>query len=108
MKVVAIVAAVLGGICIGVAGHVIAAPHTQVAQGPTDCIPYNPADLKLTDLGPGGWMLERADGAKFRLFDNRADAETGLAVAKAHSSLCYIGRGNKRPNRYEYIMEIWK
>jgi len=82
--------------------------RAEITQGRVDCIPYDPATLRLTDEGAAGWLLERADGARFRQFDNRADAEAGLAVAKAHSSLCYIGRANKRQNRHDYVMEFWR
>ena len=35
-------------------------------------------------------------------------SDTGLAVLKEHSSLCYIGRGNTLPNRSEYVMKFLK
>jgi len=93
----------------GVSGHVAAA-QTPVPspQGRVDCIPYDPAGLVLEDEGESGWLLARADGARFRRFDNRADAEAGLAVARAHTALCYIGRANTRRNHNEYVMEFWR
>jgi hypothetical protein len=64
--------------------------------------------LRLDPLQNGVWRLSRADGAIFKVFDNREDADAGLAVAKAHTQLCYIGKSNTRPNRMDYIMEYWK
>jgi hypothetical protein len=66
------------------------------------------AGLKITDIGGGAWDLRRADGAIFKNFDNRDDAEAGLAVARLHTQLCYIGKSNTRPDRGRYIMEYWK
>lgn len=77
-------------------------------QGRSVCVPYDPASLKLDPLDNGVWQLSRGDGAIFRVFDSRDDAEAGLTVAKAHTQLCYIGKSNTRPNRQEYIMEYWK
>lgn len=59
---------------------------------------------------PGEWNneLRRGDDAIFKLFANREDAHAGLAVAKEHTQLCYIGRGLTRPDRARYIMEYWK
>jgi hypothetical protein len=31
-----------------------------------------------------------------------------MTVFKAHSALCYVGRGNKRPNRDRYVYHYWK
>jgi len=89
--------------------YVLARQQVERAAPPgsVDCIPYDPAGLRLTDEGGGKWMLERADGATFRALANRPDAEAGLAVFKEHSSLCYIGRGNSMPPPYrsQYVME---
>ena len=68
--------------------------------------PQPPAGLKLVELPRSGdWQLLRADGAIFKLFANREDAEAGLEVAKGHTQLCYIGKSNTRSNRKDYIME---
>jgi hypothetical protein len=29
-------------------------------------------------------------------------------VAKEHTQLCYIGKGNTEPDRQRYIMTYWK
>ena len=77
-------------------------------EGRSDCVPYDPAGLKIEDTGHGYWMLSRADGASFRIFVDKEDAEAGLAVAKENNQLCYIGKSNTRPDRTAYIMEYWR
>ena len=80
-----------------------------VSVGRSVCVPYDPAGLKLVERPRSGdWQLLRADGAIFKLFADREDAEAGLEVAKGHTQLCYIGKSNTRPNRKDYIMEYWK
>jgi hypothetical protein len=77
-------------------------------EGRSICVPYVPATLKLVERPNGDWLLERVDGAIFRGFANREDADAGLAVARQHTQLCYIGKDNTRPNRVAYIMEYWR
>jgi len=80
-----------------------------ITQGRSICVPYDAASLKLVEIrNTDTWQLQRGDGAIFKLFANREDAEAGLAVAKNHSQLCYIGKSNIRPDRAKYIMEYWK
>ena len=88
-----------------VLGQSNAAPSVD---GRSICVPYDPAGLKIADIGGGAWDLRRADGAIFKSFDNRDDAEAGLAVARLHTQLCYIGKSNTRPDRGRYVMEYWK
>lgn len=45
------------------------------------CVPYDPAGLKLLERANGTWLLERSDGAQFRAFANKSDADAGLASA---------------------------
>jgi len=71
-----------------------------------DCLSYNPNDLYIVDEG-GVWLL--TDGtSRMKQFANQADAELGLQVAKLYTQHCFIGRGNSRPNRSDYIFEYWK
>jgi len=80
-----------------------------ITIGRSVCAPYDPAGLRLVEIErTGDWQLQRGDGAIFKLFATREDAEAGLAVAREHSQLCYIGKSNSRPNRANYIMEYWK
>ena len=99
-----------GLVMVGVVG--VAAQLTAqwpVVSGRTTCVPYDPATLKLAEIErTGTWRLQRDDGAIFRVFADREDAEAGLAVAKQHTQLCYIGKSNTRADREKYIMEYWK
>lgn len=78
-----------------------------IHEGRSVCYPYNPESLRLVEEY-GGWQLNRGDGARFRAFANRDDAEAGLAIAKENNQLCYIGKSNTLPNRERYIMEYWR
>lgn len=80
----------------------------QTSRVREDCIPYNPLTLRLTDAGERGWHISREDGARFIGLDTREDAEVMMAVFKAHSSLCYVGRDNNRPNRMDFVHHYWK
>ena len=73
-----------------------------------DCVSYSPATVTVVDRGALGWRME--DGSHLMLlFDNQADANRGLAVARAATgNLCFIGRGNPRPNRLDYMTEYWR
>jgi hypothetical protein len=49
------------------------------------------------------------DGSsRMATLDNRADAEQALGVAGGSSRQCFIGRGNSRPNRKDYIVQYWR
>ena len=74
-----------------------------------DCIPYDPETLAIRDEGEKGWMLTSNDGSHWMaLLDNEQDAEAALALARRHKALCFIGRGNRRPKRRDYIVNYWK
>jgi hypothetical protein len=92
---------------VGVAPTVVAQSNTKaITSGRSVCVPYDPASLRLVQTQrTGDWQLQRGDGAIFHAFATREDAEAGLAVAREHSQLCYIGKSNTRPNRADYIME---
>lgn len=75
--------------------------------GKTDCLPYNPANLKIVNEGASGWLL--TDGvSRMLILDNEQDAKAALAMAKQYTKHCFIGRDNKRPNRKDYIVEYWE
>jgi len=72
-----------------------------------DCLPYNPQNLQIKNEGASGWLL--TDGSsRMLILDNEADAKNALAMAKRHTSHCFIGRGNNRSNRQNYIVNYWK
>jgi len=78
-------------------------PKTGVAQ---DCLIYNPLNLAIVDEGANGWLL--TDGvSRMHMFDNVEDAVQGWILALRHTGHCFIGRGNSRPNRGDYIVEYW-
>jgi LysM repeat protein len=73
---------------------------------PKDCLPYNPHNLRIVDEGARGLLL--TDGRmRMEMLDNKVDAQDALALAQRHTAQCFIGRGNKRPNRMDYIVEYW-
>jgi hypothetical protein len=80
----------------------------QTRNGRDDCVRYNPSTLRLTDEGDRGWLISRDDGARFMGLDTKEDAEAMMAVFKAHSTLCYVGRDNTRANRRDDVHEYWK
>lgn len=79
---------------------------------PADCLSYDPNKLKIYDAGAIGWRLVEtlASGQEhwMLILDNQADATAALAVARRSTSSCFIGRGNTRPNRADYIVDYWK
>jgi hypothetical protein len=72
-----------------------------------DCLAYNPRALRIVNEGARGWLL--TDGqSRMLMLDNEEDAKKALALARRHTQHCFIGRGNRRPNRKDYIVEYWK
>jgi len=64
-----------------------------ITQGRSVCVPYDPASLTLVQMqGTGDWQLRRGDGAIFKLFSDREDAEAGVAVAKQHTNCAISAR----------------
>lgn len=77
-----------------------------VPPAPEDCLPYNPRNLRISSEGAAGWLL--TDGvSRMLMLDSRADAGRALALARRHTAHCFIGRGNSRPDRAEYITHYW-
>lgn len=73
-----------------------------------DCVPYDASALRVTNEGSRGWQISRDDGARFMQLDTKEDADIMLAVFKAHSTFCYVGRNNKRANRDHYVYHYWR
>jgi len=80
---------------------------TPPVLSPEDCIGYDPDALTVVDLGADGWRLEENGTHALAVFDNQADAELGLNVAKQHNRFCFVGRGNNRPDPQQFIYEYW-
>ena len=72
-----------------------------------DCLPYDPASLKIEDEGSAGWLLTDGESRMLTL-DNKQDAETALALARKYKAHCFIGRNNRRADRCRYIVDYWK
>jgi hypothetical protein len=93
-----------GAVALGIGGTLFA--QRPFEDGRSICVPYDPARLVLTQENNNGtWRLSRHDGAIFRGFADREDAEAGLALARNHTQWCYIGKSNTRPDRERYVME---
>ncbi len=77
---------------------------TNGATAPTyDCLPYDPARLRVTNIGAEGFRLESvtASGSQYlQLFDTQADANKGLEVFRRYSQQCFIGRGSSEVRGY--------
>jgi hypothetical protein len=71
-----------------------------------DCIPYDPANLELEDLGEVGWRINSGSSA-LKLYDTRDDAELGMLIVERHTQLCFIGRSNERDDRFAYLHDFW-
>jgi hypothetical protein len=73
----------------------------------TDAIPYSPRNVVATDLDAKGWRIQ--DGNHWMLIaHDMNDALAMLQVVERYSRLCFIGRGNSRPNRKDYIMTYFE
>ncbi|MCI0686465.1 MAG: hypothetical protein L0Y54_04395 [Sporichthyaceae bacterium] len=67
-----------------------------------DCVGYDPTKLATKDLGDDGWGLA-AGGISLLAYATKADAMDAVKVARNHTELCFIGRGNDRPNKWAYL-----
>lgn len=73
----------------------------------TDCIPYQPANVKALDLDAQGWRIHEGDHWMLIAHDMN-DALAMLQVVERYSRMCFIGRNNTRPNRKDYIMTYFE
>jgi hypothetical protein len=64
-----------------------------------DCIGYDPTNLSIEDLGATGFRLNSGNIA-MQLFDNRADADNGLSMARGFNQQCFVGRGTSQITEY--------
>lgn len=72
-----------------------------------DAITYNPNNVVAEDLDAEGWRIR--DGNHWMLLaHDMNDALAILRVVERYTKMCFIGRGNKRPNRKHYIMTYWE
>lgn len=80
----------------------------ELADRPEDCIPYDVKTLRIVDIGNQGWRLVSNEAHFLAILDNESDAKAALTMAKKYTQVCYIGRGNRRANRRNYILQYWK
>ena len=73
----------------------------------TDAIPYNPANVTAEDLDAKGWRIRDGKMSMLMAHDLN-DALGALRIVERYSRQCFIGRGNTRPNRKQYIMTYWE
>jgi hypothetical protein len=72
-----------------------------------DCVSYTSGNLKIQQYGDAGWRL--VDGGHvLLLLDTPEDAQRARLVAGEHTKLCFIGRGNDRPDPARYVVEYWR
>jgi hypothetical protein len=80
-------------------------PHTPLTK--TDCIPYNPNNVVATNLDAQGWRINEGDHWMLMAHDLN-DALAMLRIVERQTRMCFIGRGNQRPNRDAYIMTYYE
>lgn len=78
-----------------------------------DKISYNPRNVSVRyDAAAGFWRVveKLSNNQEHYMFiaDNMADALAMLSVTERYSKTCYIGRGNKRSNRKDFIMHYFE
>jgi len=72
-----------------------------------DCVRYDKAGLRIVEAGANGFFL--TDGrTRLLAADTRQDAQKAWEIAQGHQTLCFIGRGNRRVNQRDYIVQYWK
>jgi hypothetical protein len=76
---------------------------TTVTQGRAGSTQF---DAPVSAHGDG-WEIRDGASAMLRA-DDLDDALAALAIVERHTRQCFIGRGNTRPNRKNYIMMYWE
>jgi hypothetical protein len=80
-------------------------PHNPLTK--TDGISYDPNNVVATDLDAQGWRINEGKHWMLMAHDLN-DALAMLRIVERHTRMCFIGRGNKRPNRDAYIMTYFE
>lgn len=88
----------------GPSGTVVQIPDGAISK--PDCIPYNPKNLSIENLGSTGWRLN-SGSMNMVLADTEQDANKLLALARNYDRQCFIGRDNTRSDRIRYIVDYW-
>ncbi|HPA50024.1 MAG TPA: C1 family peptidase [Thermoanaerobaculia bacterium] len=80
-------------------------PHEPLTR--EDAIPYDPSKVVAEDIDADGWRLR--EGSHWMLLaDDLNDALAVLQIVERYTKMCFIGRGNHRPDRKSYIMTYWE
>ncbi|HZM74830.1 MAG TPA: hypothetical protein VFC19_03840 [Candidatus Limnocylindrales bacterium] len=75
---------------------------------PEDCLKHNPNALTYSyNSAQQVWQVLEG-GHSLLAYKREADAKDGLAMAKRFRQHCFVGRDNKRPERYRYVMDYWR
>ncbi len=72
-----------------------------------DVMPYNPTNVVAEDIETAGWQLKEGN-LGMKLAHDLNDALAILQVMERYTKMCFIGRGNHRPNKKSYIMTYWE
>ena len=78
-----------------------------VEPAPKDCTTYDPATLSVASAGASGWYL-RYGTKNMAVLDTKTDAEDAMKVVRGYTQACYVGRGNQRPVRDDFIVRYWE
>jgi hypothetical protein len=93
-------------------GQPLPPPNTGPAASwptPEDCISYNPNNLTvryeagLYAVNDGSSVVVRVSGGPGENVGTKA-----LALAKRYRSHCFLGRGNNREDKNQYVFDYWR
>ena len=86
-----------------------ASPAAPSWPTPEDCLSYNPANL-TKQYAAGIYQIMDGSRIVLRLHGGPGDTvgEQGLALARRYKRHCFIGRGNSREEKGEYIFDYWR
>ena len=72
-----------------------------------DCQGYDRQNLRIQEVTGQGWML--TDGKRrLTMVDTQADGKRAWDLALGNNQFCFIGRGNRRANHRDYVVQYWK
>ena len=76
---------------------------------PSDCTSYNPNAISVL-YAAGVWAVKQGQNEIVRVYGGPSDnvGQKALALAKRYSQVCFIGRGNHRDGKDEFIFEYWR
>lgn len=67
----------------------------------------DPNNVVATDVDAQGWRINE-DRHWMLMAHDLNDALAMLRIVERHTRMCFIGRGNARPNRDSYIMTYFE